>query len=73
LAGEGEQAWQRVTTLIETMKPREYDLAVELLRDLSGLAQREDTAPNFIDRITALRQKYRTRSALLRRFDAAGL
>jgi hypothetical protein len=73
LAGEGERAWLRVTTLIETMKPREYDLAVELLRDLSGLAQREDTAPDFIDRITALRQKYRNRSALLRRFDAAGL
>jgi hypothetical protein len=73
LAGEGERAWQRVNTLIDTMKPREYDLAVELLCDLSGLAQREGTAPDFTDRITALRQRYPNRSALLRRFDAAGL
>jgi len=73
LASEGEQAWLRVNSLIDTMKPREYDLAVKLLCDLRDLAQREGPTQDFTDRIMAMRHKYPNRHALLRRFDAAGL
>jgi hypothetical protein len=73
LAQEGEQVWPRVNSLIDTMKPREYDLAVQLLSNLQALAQREGAPEKFADHVKRLRSQYASRPALLRRFDAAGL
>lgn len=73
LAHEGEHAWQRVTTLIATTKPRDYDTAVHLLGDLRDLAARDGTRHRFDQRVLDLRQQYPNRPAFLRRLDTAGL
>jgi hypothetical protein len=73
LAREGEQAWQRVNALIDTKKIREYDTAVELLRDLRDLSQRNGDPDTFHKRLHPLRQQYACRPGLLQRLDHAGL
>ncbi len=52
-----ETAWERVSTLIETKKPNDYDIAVTLLRDLRALAEREGEAAAITHRFLALRQQ----------------
>ena len=73
LAGEGEQAWQRVHTLIDTKKTREYDTAVELLGELRDLSERDGDPDTFNKRLHLLRQQYAGRPGLLQRLDHAGL
>jgi hypothetical protein len=73
LEREGEQAWQRVSALIDTKKIREYDVAVELLGDLRALAQRQGCPDVFERRLQHLRQQYPNRPGLLQRLDSAGL
>jgi hypothetical protein len=73
LAREGEQAWQRVNTLIDTKKTREYDTAVEPLRDLRDLGQRDGDPDTFHKRLHLLRQQYAGRPGLPQRLDRAGL
>jgi len=73
LAREGEHAWQRVTALVATMKPRDYDTAVHLLGDLRDLASQDGTRQTFDERVLQLRRQYPNRHALLRRLDAADL
>ncbi len=73
LAREGEQAWQRVNTFIDTKKTREYDTAVELLRDLRDLSRRDGDPDTFHKRLHLLRQQYAGRPGLLQRLDHARL
>jgi hypothetical protein len=73
LAREGEQAWQRVNAIIDMKKIREYDTAVELLRDLRDLSQRDDDPDTFHKRLHLLRQQYAGRPGLLQRLDRTGL
>jgi hypothetical protein len=73
LAREGEDAWRRVEALINTKKTREYDAAVELLRNLRDLSQRDGDPDTFQKRLQLLRQHYSNRPALLGRLDRAGL
>jgi hypothetical protein len=72
LAASEEQAWQRVATLIDTKRPREYDTAVELLRDLHELSGRGGGA-GFPQRLQVLREQHRGKPSLIRRLDDAGL
>jgi hypothetical protein len=73
LASDGEQAWERVSSLIDTKKTREYDTAVELLRDLRDLYQRDGDPDTFRKRLDLLRMRYLNRPGLLQRLDRAGL
>lgn len=73
LATKSEAAWQEVAGLIETKKPREYDLAVSLLRDLSALARRDGQHSSFTTRFLALRCRHERKPSLQERFDKAGL
>lgn len=73
LGREGEQAWQRVSALIDTKKIREYDTAVELLRDLRDLSQRDGDPDTFHKQLHLLRRQYAGRPGLLQRLDRAGL
>jgi hypothetical protein len=73
LATRAEAAWQEVTDLIETKKPREYDLAVSLLRDLSALARRDGRHDSFTTRFLELRSRHERKPSLQDRFDKAGL
>lgn len=73
LAIRAEAAWQDVADLIETKKPRDYDLAVSLLRDLSALARRDGHHDSFTTRFLQLRSRHERKPSLQERFDRAGL
>ena len=73
LATRQEAAWQEAAALIETKKPRDYDLAVTLLRDLRALADRHDDSAAFTERFLELRAQHQRKPSLLERFDKAGL
>jgi hypothetical protein len=73
LATSAEAAWQEVAGLIETKKPRDYDQAVSLLRDLSALARRDGDHDSFTARFLQLRSRHERKPSLQERFDKAGL
>ena len=73
LAPRTEEAWKEAAELIETRKPREYDLAVSLLRDLQALAEREKGSAAFRKRFRELRARHDRKPSLQERFDQAGL
>jgi hypothetical protein len=73
LAREGERVWQRITTLVDAKKVKEYDAAVALLCDLRDLNDRDDSRDVFTVRLRELRQHYSNRPALLERLDRASL
>ena len=73
LASREPQAWRQVDSLVQTKQPKQYDAAVQLLRDLSDLADREGRADEAAARIKGLREKHRRKPSLLRRLDAAKL
>jgi hypothetical protein len=73
LAARTEEAWAKAAELIETKRPRDYDLAVSLLRDLQALAERQGNAEAFRKRFGELRAQHQRKPSLLDRFDQAGL
>jgi len=73
LATRTEAAWQEATALIETKRPRDYDLAVTLLRDLRALADRQGDSAAFRKRFLELRARHQRKPSMLARFDKAGL
>jgi hypothetical protein len=73
LVGREEELWGRVDALVDTKRPKEYDEAVGLLRDLRDLAARRDGADAFVARLGGLRQRCAKRPSLLARLDRAGL
>ncbi|MEV4019531.1 hypothetical protein AB0J35_54510 [Nonomuraea angiospora] len=73
LAQDLEAAWERVETSIGTKKPREYDQAVEILRDLHALAIREEHVGAFTQRLIHLRERHKGKPSLVKRLNDAGL
>jgi hypothetical protein len=73
LVGREEQLWREVEALVEAKRPKEYDLAVQLLKDLRDLSARQQRAEAFAARLGPLRERYAKRPALLDRLDRAGL
>ncbi len=73
LARNLEGAWARVEALIDTKKPREYDQAVDLVRDLRALAIRDEHVGVFTERFTRLRERHLGKPSLIKRFNGAGL
>jgi hypothetical protein len=73
LATRTEEAWQEAAELIDTKRPRDYDLAVSLLRDLQALAEREEDSAGFRRRFGELRARHDRKPSLQERFDKAGL
>jgi hypothetical protein len=73
LAARESQVWREVESLIETKKPKEYARAVELLKDLRDLGERQGRQAETAGRIRELRQRYSNRSSLKRLLDEAGL
>ncbi|MCY7340986.1 MAG: hypothetical protein LH603_03780 [Pseudonocardia sp.] len=69
LAAEGEAAWARVATRIAEKKPVGYDAAVELLVDLSEVADPVE----FARRLDQLRQEHGRKPAFIARLAHAGL
>ena len=73
LTGRTEETWQQVAELTVFSKPKEYDQATQLLRDLHVIAQREDDITAFAARVRELRTRYAKRPSLMDRLDKAGL
>jgi len=73
LVSQQEQTWLRVTALIDTKKPSEYDTAVELLKDLREVGQRAGNPREFNQRLSLLRQQNQRKSSLIERLNRAGL
>jgi hypothetical protein len=73
LATRTEAAWEKAAQWIETRRPRDYDLATSLLRDLQALADRQEDSAAFRKRFLELRVQHQRKPALLDRFDQAGL
>ena len=73
LATQTEAAWEKVAELIQTKRPRDYDLAVSLLRDLQALADRQEDPAAFRKRFLDLRAQHQRKPSLLDRFDQAAL
>jgi hypothetical protein len=73
LAGRKDETWQQVEKLTMFSKPKEYDQATQLLRDLYVIARREDDIPAFTARVRELRTRCAKRPSLMERFDKAGL
>jgi uncharacterized Zn finger protein len=64
--------WRQVETAIGKKQPKEYDRAVELLKDLQDLAARTGTGEDVAGRIRALRERHRSKPTLMQRLDRAG-
>jgi hypothetical protein len=73
LAGREPELWQQVEAAIATRQPKEYDQAVSLLKDLRDLADRSGTTGELAAHIRQLRERHRSKSALTRRLNQAGL
>ena len=73
LATRTEAAWEKAAELIETKRPRDYDLATSLLRDLQALADRQEDSAAFRQRFLEVRAQHQRKPSLLNRFDQAGL
>ncbi len=73
LATRVAEAWVEVQQHVSTKKPREYDLAVRLLRDLRDLAERDGEPGLFASRVEALRAMHSRKGTFIRRLDEAGL
>ena len=73
LAGRKDETWQQVEKLTMFSKPKEYDQATQLLRDLHEIARRENDIAAFTARVRELRTRYAKRPSLMERFDKARL
>jgi hypothetical protein len=73
LAAEQDRAWQRVSALIDTKKPKEYDAAIQLLANLKALSERDRQTAAFVRRVRLLRQEHARKPSLLDRLDRAAL
>jgi hypothetical protein len=73
LAGREEKLWQQVETAIQTKQPKQYDYAIDLLKDLRDLAERTGTGEDLATRIRDLRERHRSKPSLMQRLDRAGL
>ncbi|MFG1606009.1 hypothetical protein [Actinoplanes sp. NPDC049265] len=60
-------AWRHVETLIESKKPKEYDVAVTLLVDLRDLAFLDGDIDGFEERMRLLRTAHARKPTLLDR------
>ncbi|MFO0926226.1 MAG: hypothetical protein U0736_04185 [Gemmataceae bacterium] len=73
LVGREDELWRQVDQAIAARLPKEYDRAIEMLKDLRDLATRAGQAEGVTARIRALREQHQRKRTLLKRFDRANL
>lgn len=73
LVGQNDAKWAEVVELIETSKPKAYDEAVAILKELAELAEYQKRTAIFQSQIEKLHAQYSRRSSLLSRLGRAGL
>ena len=73
LASQRQDKWAEAMRLIETSKPKAYDEAVAILRDLRDLAEYQQRSAAFQTQIEKLHEEYSRRPGLRDRLREAGL
>jgi hypothetical protein len=73
VAGREDKLWRQVEKAIQTRQPKEYDHAVEILKDLRDLAERTGRGAKVAKRIRQLRERHGSKPSLMQRLDRAGL
>ena len=73
LAREEAALWESIELNLLKATGSSYDKAAATLKDLQDLAVYQDNVPGFTAKMSALREQYARKKALIGRFDAAGL
>jgi hypothetical protein len=73
LAKREPDAWGQVDALIATKRPRDYEAAVHLLKDLADLGEKRGRQTEVRDRLAKLRLEHARKPTLLKRLKSAGL
>jgi hypothetical protein len=73
LVGREDELWQEVEKAVNLKLPKEYDRAVETLRDLRDLAARSGGEQAVAQRIRELRQRHHAKRTFVERLDGAEL
>lgn len=73
LAPQEQALWKSVPFNLERQTEKSYDLATEALKDLRDLAEYQGKMEAFGERILELRKEYARRTALIARWEKAGL
>lgn len=73
LAKREAEAWREVDVLIATKRPGDYDKAVELLKDLTELGDKQGRRAETQERLARLRQAHARKPTLIERLWATGL
>ncbi len=73
LAREEAALWKSIDLNLLKATGSSYDKAAATLKDLQDLAVYQDEIPAFQDKMSALREQYARKKALIGRFDAAGV
>ncbi len=73
LASREPAIWLRIDNLVASHKPKNYDEALGLLRDLRDLARQEKREEKFKGRIQFLRKTHEKKPSFIRRLNRAKL
>lgn len=73
LAKREAQAWREIETLIQRSQAKAYDEAVKQLLKLRELAEFQNTQPDFIQRMSQVRERYQSRHSFIQRLERVGL
>jgi len=66
------KSWDDVNRLITGKTPKQYDLAIQLLKDLGELAARQGRNAEFARRIEAIKQDHSRKPRFIERLEQAG-
>ena len=69
LVGREAELWRKVEALAEARRPKEYDHAARLIRDLRDLSVRQDSLADFDRRVDALRRRHAKQPSFLGRIE----
>lgn len=70
LAGKEEDLWRKVEQLVATKQPKRYDEAVEILKDLCELAERQGACSGFTKKLETLCANHARKPTLIERIRA---
>ncbi len=73
LAKRVPETWQKVDALIATKRPGDYETAVQLLKDLAELGEKQGRQAEVRELLQRLRQEHARKPTLMRRLRGAGL
>lgn len=73
MTGQEPRLWLQVERHINTKQQKEYDQAIDVLRDLRDLARRAGTEAMFDGQVSDLRERHHGKPSLVKRLDNAKL